>query len=583
MSTLIPIMAKPARPMFKILRFSSSKSMLFDNYLGKDLQKNRFDQSFPGHFLSANHMCQNQMICPRMATEVRSNITDASIEWLVKANVSGFDLDINPEIVNFVFSLLDVYRTGLSRLEALATSVQASDLTGGISSKPPSRPLPLPRTSLNIRTTHLSAALEFQSGRVRLHHQKDMSSHRPRSLPEPPAAFNPAESEISANLLLPVVSLWMEWRATPASLKGSSTGSSTSLSGESPASLAFKSTIHSSKNTLRPSLLKFVSQITGKIENRLSRPLDVPSREVATTGEPTLNDSSQDVYSPKALDKMAIVFCLRIDRSSLELTCQPDVNVRGGLHWESGGFVFTATPGAKAISFIGSVENLSANLKHGYLSEECVEATASNLAFSAALSSSRNSEGVSVSRTSIVVETDLAVTALFARLQDILCFKAVWLDNIAPFTGPSASPVSPPGKNKDINDPQSTVSTRPWVIAVLVQVRRFQVEADLGPSISLVQLTLEPIVFRTLLTESLSELFFSVKEVNLSAKRAFSGEMHVPDFLFRTVRGRVGNYERIRGKESLLSIDLNSGPLRVLMLFEGSPVFLYEYVHFSSS
>ena len=80
---------------------------------------------------------------------------------------------------------------------------------------------------------------------------------------------------------------------------------------------------------------------------------------------------------------MQISFSLRIDQSKLELTCQPDVNVVAGVHWDSGGFMVNISPGARKVTFTGAVGGLTIGLKHGFLSEECVKLDARNLAFSA--------------------------------------------------------------------------------------------------------------------------------------------------------------------------------------------------------
>jgi hypothetical protein len=521
-----------------------------------------FDQSIAGHFLSENHISQNQMVYPYMKAEVRSKLTSTLTEWLINAHVSGFELDIDPSIATFIFSLLDVYRLGLSKLEYLAEAVQ-TEYAATSTKKEPKKPVPT--ASLSSRTTHVITALEFQSGRVRLHHEHKQGM-RSRSTPALLTSRMPTTSEVSADILLPMVSLWVEWRATPASLKLGS------MSDEAPSSLAFKSTIHSSKNVISPTILKFVSQLILKVETRLSRPRPTISRRA----QPVSNDDSdEDGYTSKALQSMFITFSLRIDQSTLEFTCQPDVNVRGALHWESGGFVATASPGARSVAFIGSVENLTANLKHGYLSEDCVEASIRNLAFSASIATSRNTSGIGSSRTSIVVETDLTATALFARLQDILCFKAVWLDAITPFTGQATTPISPTS-SKEAATPSNRSHERQWTSTLLVKIRKLEAHADLGSAISVMRLRLEPVIFRTLFSNRMSEIFLTVGSLALDAVGPFTIDLSVPDFLFRTIRGRLGNFDYRNGKESLLNIELQSGPLKAAIGFQGKPVLLYE-------
>lgn len=522
----------------------------------------QFDQSIPAHFNSNSHRSKNQMVYPEMRAEVSSKQTVTSQEWIIHSRVSGFELDLDPEIATFTFSLLDVYRLGLSKLESLAEVVQSPDTSMQVRNDKPQS-----RTSISTRTTHVLASLEFQSGRVRLHHEGRQASRR-RSAPRLSIPGNQYSSEISVDILLPVVSLWTEWRATPASLKGGS------ISDEAPSSLSFKSTIHSSKNTVPPTVLQFVSQLLAKVEARLNRPNLSAPVIVQRPPEETLDP---DDDTSKSLQTMSISFSLRIDQSTLEFTCQPDVNVKGSLQWESGGFVATASPGAKSIAFIGSVENLTAHLRHGYLNEDCFSASIRDLAFSTAFSTSRDAAGIGSTRTSIVVETDLKVTALFARLQDILCFKAVWFDSIPTLGGQGITPTSPlTAASRESAFSVRKLSKRSWKTVLLLRVRKMDAQLDLGPAVSTLRLSLEPVVFRTLLSNQLSELFLSIGLLDITASGLFSGSLNVPDFHFRTVRGREGNYERKHGKETLLNIELMSGFLKMLVMYERKPVFLYD-------
>ena len=135
---------------------------------------------------------------------------------------------------------------------------------------------------------------------------------------------------------------------------------------------------------------------------------------------------------------MQISFSLRIDQSKLELTCQPDANVIAGAHWDSGGFVVHVLPGFKQVSFTGSVGGLSVGLRHGFLSEDCVHLNANDLSFNVTLAESEY--GGTQKTLSVVMDTEFTGGVRFSRLQDILCFKAVWLDRIPVFTNRNESP-----------------------------------------------------------------------------------------------------------------------------------------------
>jgi hypothetical protein len=154
---------------------------------------------------------------------------------------------------------------------------------------------------------------------------------------------------------------------------------------------------------------------------------------------------------------MQISFSLRIDQSKLELTCQPDANVIAGVHWESGGFVLNVSPGFKQVAFTGSVGGLSVGLKHGFLSEDCVHLNANNLSFNVTFAESEY--GGMQKTLSVVMDTEFTGGVRFSRLQDILCFKAVWLDRIPVFASRNESPTSSIYENAPVVTIDSAIST----------------------------------------------------------------------------------------------------------------------------
>lgn len=525
-----------------------------------------FDQGIPGHFDGQSHPTRNRLLYPEMTADLSSEISASAREWFANATVDGFELDMDPTIASRVFSLLDVYRFGAERLEQLATILPPSEPT----QMPPD---PLPTRVSNGQSlcrTHALATLLFHSGHVRLHREAIIG---PRSQTFPPFSYRSGE-DVVAELKLPRLSLWTDWKLPRTGLKKDSSGEN------SAGNLAFRATIHSSRNTLRPTLLQFVSSLMNRVETRLSTASSEPTKPLelqATSSHPVSAENR-----PKGLGSLQLTFSLRINKSTLEFTCQPDANIVAGVHWESGGFIATAIPGAKEASFAGSVQGLTVNLKHGYLSQDCFTASTKDLALSAKLSAADDFKGNNTT-TSLILEADVKATAMFARLQDILIFKAVWLDGLSNHSlSPARSSSASERKPRSISDHQSRtddprpIVLRPWVTTAMFKIRQLEMQLDLGPSISAVSLSMESIILQTLLTDALSELFFSAGQLDLQARRSFSGHARVPEFFFRTARSRFGNFTTRQDRQTMLNIDMSSGPLDIMLAYENRTFLLYQ-------
>ena len=502
-----------------------------------------------------------------MTADLSSKVSASAREWFIAATVDGFELDMDPTIASRIFSLLDVYRFGAERLEQLATILPPS-VSESIQMPPDPLPARLP-TDQSLRRTHALATLLFHSGHVRLHRETIASS---RSQTFPPFSYRPGE-DVVAELKLPRLSLWTEWRPPITVLKK---GSSKEVSA---GSLAFRATIHSSRNILRPAILQFASSLMNRVETRLSTAPSEPTKPIALQATP---QSIQTESYSKDLGNLQLTFSLRINKSTLEFTCQPDANIVAGVHWESGGFIATVIPGAKEAGFAGSIQGLTVNLRHGYLSQDCFTASTKDLAFNAKLSAADDFKGIHTT-TSLVLEADIKATAMFARLQDILIFKAVWLDGLSNRSLPPArNDTASERKARPISEHQSRIEDskpiilRPWVTTAMFKIRQLEMQLDLGPSISAVSLSMESIILQTLLTEAISELFFSVGQLDLQARRSFSGHARVPEFFFRTARSRFGNFAERQDRQTMLNIDMSSGPLDIMLAYENRTILLYQ-------
>ncbi|KAK7057149.1 hypothetical protein R3P38DRAFT_1162521 [Favolaschia claudopus] len=492
----------------------------------------RFRQSVPSDFAGDNHQTHNRLLYPEMTAHLRSvGLVSTRNIWM-RADVSGFILDLDSTIPEYISSLIDVYEQGKVRVSQLSASIPRT--TTPSSNAQDGQYMALP-------TSNIFASLTFLSGKVRFYSKAASALSGANSSPH--ALNQPSDERVldmGADVFnLPVVSVWAEYRATPASHK-------VGISGAEPSILVFKSTVHSSQNTLRPNtLLPFLTELVSNIE--------VLMRRVSRTSGPNTGPESPDISAPVPLSsdatvsstnlglvdratthKFQIIFSLRIDQSKLEFTCQPDVNVIAGLHWDSGGFVLHFFPGARKVTLTGSIGGLNVGLKHGFLSEECAKLDMRNLSFSVSFAKTEYGTGKAISSVSFVLDTEILGAVRLSRLQDILCFKAVWLDRIPVFNRVSTEVKAP-------NKPATTPSAHPspiqeFTTVLLIRVRQISLEVDLGQSISTITLDLKDATTRTKLTAELSEVFLHITDVAIAARGNVSGHSSVSNCVFQTVR-----------------------------------------------
>ncbi|KAI6157760.1 hypothetical protein BKA82DRAFT_130576 [Pisolithus tinctorius] len=527
---------------------------------------NRFRQWIPMDFIAENHPTQNRLCYPEMKVQLRSNTSHFKRHIWIAGNVSGFVLDLDSSISNYVFSLVDVYRHGRERMERLASTGMAPQASESFSTSPSTESYSNALPALNMFT-----ALVFDSGQIRI--------RSPSQRPYPVFGSHhdddnyPSTREIEV-VKLPVLSAWIEYRAL-ADVPG------TSGSVQAPM-LIFKSKIHSSQNTLHPDLLPFVTEVTDQVQARIRKSSSRQDTQASFTSEHrdssrgSLPSAPPEDFSPTS--SLQINFSLRIDKSTLQLTCQPDVNVIAALRWESGGFIVNVSPGAHRLTFTGSVDGLTVGLKHGFLSDDCVNLAARNLAFSLAFTKVEDGEGNPEGSISVLVNTDIAGGVRFSRLQDILCSKAVWLDRI-PLISEQSSNTGEPYAVPPSAQPLSPAGTQDVTTTVVLSIRRTEVTVDLGQSISLITLDLKEALVRTRFSESCSEVSLSVADVAILARGNVSGHIVVPNCIFHTVRRSEDSLTR-ESRESrtarLLELTMTSGALNAELDSEQQRLLVYK-------
>ncbi|KAK0195692.1 hypothetical protein F5146DRAFT_1101121 [Armillaria mellea] len=525
-----------------------------------------FHQSLPGDFSGPSHRTRNRLMYPEMTAYIRSSGSPTSRQITLKANVSGFILDLDSSIPDYIFSLVDVYRQGEEHVAQLSNASQR--LSPASHSYLDAAKESFERRSTSIPTSTFCGSLTFLSGKVRAYSATASKLSRAKGFSKVP--YNPTDEQVlglGAEIFrLPVVSVWTEYRATPTSqkLRAATDDAEASI-------LVFKSTVHSSQNTLRPTLLPFLTELISHIESRLR---DSSRRETLSATSDSLLAPNLATSDTDSSSSMRISFSLRIDQSRLELTCKPDVNVVAGLHWDSGGFMVNVSPRARNVTFTGSVGGLTVGLRHGFLSEDCVNLDARNLAFSVTFSKLDVDETRSISSVSLVLDTEFLGGVRFSRLQDVLCFKAVWLDRLPMFNGKQSDGIVNTAPKSNSDTPVTT-HRQEYTTIILLRIRQIKLDVDLGQSISTVILDLKDSILRTKLTEVNHELSLSVGDVSVTAKGNVAGKANVSNCVFQTIR-RIENPVDDAAHNRMLELRMTSGPFIVVLESEHQKLLHYR-------
>ncbi|KAI9437708.1 hypothetical protein H4582DRAFT_1957102, partial [Lactarius indigo] len=518
----------------------------------------RFRQSVPGDFAGDGHQTENRLIYPDMKAQVRTERSARSLRIRVGANISGFILDLEPSIADHVASLVDVYRRGKERVDRFTVNVPRQAVAQD--PEPNVRRVSVDKDESPPAASSILLSMVFLSGQVRMHSGAATYSPRTGSLYERKGNTRPASLVESFNL--PMLSVWGEYRAT------SVQRDPTSNQDAEPPSLVLKSTIHSSENTLRPSLLPFMTDLVNHAERRMRKASSSSSSASTRAAALPLPLGPNPSYHAPAAPSMQITFALRIDQSKLQLTCQPDVNVIAGVYWESGGFLLNVSESGRRISFIGNVGGLTIGLKHGFLSEDCVRLDARNLAFSTTFTAADKASGLDVSSMSVVVDTEVSGGLRFSRFQDVLCFKAVWLDRIPVLSATSGGELEDTLSKPRV--PPTLGASQPktgFTTAVLVRIRRIGLNVDLGQSISSVGMDMLDVTLRSKIEEMSAELSLSIGDLTMLASGNISGRARIPDFSFSTMRRKALALDSsdLLGEPRMLDMSLKSGNLEMTL------------------
>ncbi|GAA5979280.1 hypothetical protein JCM10908_002865 [Rhodotorula pacifica] len=515
-----------------------------------------FDQGRREHFDGDWHQSLNRILLPDAQCTLRVATGGLTVG---QARVSGLEVDLEPDVVAYIFALIDVYRLSHERFAKYASELPTT------SSAPGDKDVHLssetPKDGSASQT--FQATFRFASSTIRMHTRARKPTTATLATPVSPRPRHTRrgqslsdfttlrhqratdqESEVAPDLFkLPALTVW----AYAAEVADNAVNIANRVHVDC--------VIHRSSNTLYPTLLPFVSRVVRQIKERSVPEATARARvgiqqngEVEIESDRASVASSRHLSAPDALSSTSLSISLRIDQSKLEISCLPAAEVVGQIAWESGGFLLTSTPDKHQVTFAATVDGVAASLRHLFSPEDCMRAEAKGLVVS--LTHGATDEDPSIRRLTALINLPSISLDLNARhLQDWLCLKAVWIDRLD--LGPTSTPQ--PAGTALTPSAKSTFSEYPSVTLLQLNIGRIDLLADFGPSIGRWSLSTRQLAAGLRLIPDTSRDFsISVGAIHLSGQGRAGGTIYVDGIKFST---RLREHDCMNS-QSLISTDL---------------------------
>ncbi len=526
----------------------------------------RFDATNTEHFQGLHHSSGNRMHLPSTVFESRLRTDNTSRTVWLRGVFSGFELRLDTNVIDYTRLLLEVYRQGRDSIEQL---VEGYPIEAQLSPSMDDTPVQPSGKKLSFRTS-----LDFYSGRVCLYQVMESDVQEMISIAGHRASLQPLDRSkrtlSSADIIiLPGISTWIEHHSGGPDTMGLDAAPRCMISAVSPApprSISERAdrcclqVIHSSENTLRPSLIPFIDAIALRLR------AGGVTASIARMGAQDIRllegkEAARTVSVPpnSAMTSSQLSLSLRIDPSTLDLSCQPDSPVLAGIAWQGGGFTLQKGSFSHKIALTAHVAGVSLRSRHAYLTnQESVSAGIKDLNATAVWDLMPASDDQP--QLELLIDSSMAADIKLQRFQDLLCLQAVWVDRMpvlemASKELPDSRPVS------------KTPSPTPPRRIVIVRVRHVDISADLV--VSRVNLSMEPVVFRADLHAS-QDIFVNVQKLELCASGSISGSIKTSAIAFHAVR--KARQVQALGDSTLLAISLDIDAILAQVDIEGQRI-----------
>ncbi|KAG0006635.1 hypothetical protein BGZ65_005759, partial [Modicella reniformis] len=401
----------------------------------------KFDQSKDDHFRSRSHPKMNRMSFPNISCQVESTKDSPGHQRITsKASVSGFELDIDPNVVRYLNTLADVYDnskglvSSLSVEQAAAAAVPTSKADGFSSMNTNKNEDPAPQTSSNV-IWKIENTFECSRSVCRFY-PKSYVAKLPKTSKYMMDSENLVGAEVSGvdRFIIPGLSLWTKLHIPLGD-------DLVQLQAAGPPRVHAEINIHSCENTFYPSLVPFFQDIVTGLKIGIRRQpqyaeMDVivpPTSTSSAAGgvdELALTGSSS---APDGLNKrqaMVVSCYLFIEKTKIEFNCQPMAKVMSTLTFEQGNILISYNSdrsGNSSTTITGTFEGASSVTHHMFSQDKGFRLTTKGMIFNAVAETKRQA----VNKKTLSVTADfrqITVDFDLRQAETLVQMKMIWMD-----------------------------------------------------------------------------------------------------------------------------------------------------------
>lgn len=295
--------------------------------------------------------------------------------------------------------------------------------------------------------------------------------------------------------------------------------------------------IDASSNTLYPSFVPLVMDMTSSIKEVLADNSDKPVESQQTLAK---TKAAQDDYllDPSAvIGRLKLNLGLRICRQEFTLSCQPIARVAATAAFDDVYFTVNTVASADQAKFFaisGAITNLHASVRHVYSREETGQFNVDSIVLS--LMNSKHVSGNS-GASAILKFSPMEVSVNAKQLQDFLLFREIWIprDIRQASTNPTPTLHTETSQSHLVQRYQQVAATGAFPWTATVSMEALTINVDLGQAIGKSKFAITDFWVSSKKTSDWEQnLCLGFHRIGVDSQGRMSGFVALQDFKLRT-------------------------------------------------
>ncbi|KAF9208080.1 hypothetical protein BGZ49_009869 [Haplosporangium sp. Z 27] len=444
-----------------------------------------FDQSKDEHFRSWSHPKMNRLSFPEISCLVESSRNSPGHQNISsEASVKGFELDIDPNIVRYIYTLADVYDNSKGLVTMLTAEQAASavptsksdELSSSISTTKNDTSTPESSSENSSNVIWVIENTFKCSKSVCRFYPKSYISKLPKKTKymESESNFAHIGPEVSGvdRFIIPGLSLWT-------SLRFPVGDNIVELQEAGPMRIHAEVNIHSCENIFYPSLVPFFQDIVSSFKVGIRRqrhnsepgvtiPIITHSGSVpGSDGElpltllPSSEQSTGLQHVPIKRQEVIVTCYLFLEKTTIEFECQPMAKVKSILTFEQGHILTSYNSdrsGNTSATIAGTFGGASSDTRHIFSQDKGFRLETKGMVFNAVAETKRQAR---VNKKTLSVTVDFRQISMdfdLRQVEILVLMKMIWMDQ-ANYLIRDGLTVSRSTSSSQVFEP--TVSTQP--------------------------------------------------------------------------------------------------------------------------